>query len=277
MSTVGGGQVPRLIASDLDGTFLSPDGSISEVNARAVELAREAGIHFVFATGRPPRWLDVLNTLPADERRVICSNGALVFDLSSQEFLISHPIPVDELQRTIAVIRELAPQVAFAVEQGFSVGVEDHFIRDMRAAERIRRVTVAPAERLIESGPVLKLLAQHPTITSDEFHTLVEGALAELVTVTHSSFGRRGLLEISALGVSKASTLAEYSRRLGIAPAEVAAFGDMPNDAQMLAWAGHPHVMEHAHHSLDVLDATRIGSNADSAVGRAILAWLGER
>ncbi len=49
--------------------------------------------------------------------------------------------------------------------------------------------------------------------------------------------------------------------------------GDMPNDRSMLDWAGRPHVMAQAHESLDSV-GVRIGSNADSGVGRTILSWL---
>ena len=48
---------PRLIATDLDGTFLDPNGEVSPVNASAVLRAAELGVPFVVATGRPSRWL----------------------------------------------------------------------------------------------------------------------------------------------------------------------------------------------------------------------------
>ena len=55
------------------------------------------------------------------------------------------------------------------------------------------------------------------------------------------------LLEISAAGVTKASTLAVLCDELGIAPEEVVAFGDMPNDIAMLDWAGGSYAMADAH------------------------------
>ncbi len=58
---------------------------------------------------------------------------------------------------------------------------------------------------------------------------LLEGRAAP----THSN-ASDGMLEISALGVSKASALARLAARLGIEAADVVAFGDMPNDIEML-------------------------------------------
>src|ERR671921_258981 len=45
--------VPQLIVTDLDGTFLSPDGTVSEQNRAAVLAAQDVGIPVLFATGRP--------------------------------------------------------------------------------------------------------------------------------------------------------------------------------------------------------------------------------
>src|ERR687890_541800 len=79
--------VPALVACDLDGTFLSPDGTVSELNARAVLAAQGAGIPVVFATGRPVRWLDVIADLPGAHPTVIASNGAALYDLGAGELL----------------------------------------------------------------------------------------------------------------------------------------------------------------------------------------------
>jgi hydroxymethylpyrimidine pyrophosphatase-like HAD family hydrolase len=64
--------------------------------------------------------------------------------------------------------------------------------------------------------------------------------------VTHSDVNDC-LLEVSALGVSKASTLARLAASWGIEPADVVAFGDMPNDVDMLRWAGTGYAMADGH------------------------------
>lgn len=55
------------------------------------------------------------------------------------------------------------------------------------------------------------------------------------------------MLELSLPGVNKAVALAEYAANLGIEPAEVVAFGDMPNDIEMLRWAGQGYAMASGH------------------------------
>lgn len=55
-----------LIATDLDGTFLGADKLPSAENTEAMFAAADAGVHVVFATGRPYRWLTVLDPFPPD-------------------------------------------------------------------------------------------------------------------------------------------------------------------------------------------------------------------
>ncbi len=94
------------------------------------------------------------------------------------------------------------------------------------------------------------------------------------MTATHSQLRDYGLVEISAPGVTKASMLRRFCARLGVRARHVAAFGDMPNDVDMLSWAGMPHIVANAHPALHALDFPVVGSNAESGVGRAILNWL---
>ena len=103
---------------------------------------------------------------------------------------------------------------------------------------------VAPVEELVAAG-VVKLLARVEGTGSDELLAAARRAVGELGECTHSSAD--GLLEISAAGVSKASGLAALAEEWGVGAADVVAFGDMPNDLPMLAWAGHSVGMGNAH------------------------------
>jgi hydroxymethylpyrimidine pyrophosphatase-like HAD family hydrolase len=80
---------------------------------------------------------------------------------------------------------------------------------------------------------------------SDDLLAAARDVAGDLVEMTHSS--TTGLLEISAAGVSKATTLARVCEERGVPAAEVVAFGDMPNDLPMLAWAGVAYAVEGAH------------------------------
>jgi hydroxymethylpyrimidine pyrophosphatase-like HAD family hydrolase len=70
--------------------------------------------------------------------------------------------------------------------------------------------------------------------------------LSDLVTVTHST-SRDSLIEISALNISKGTTLAMMAKRLGLTAEDCVSFGDNPNDFSMLEWAARSYAMSDGH------------------------------
>lgn len=261
---------PRLIVSDLDGTFLAPDGSIPAVNVEAVRRAAAMGVGFVAATGRPTRWLGVLAELGTAQPLVIAANGAVLWDLAAARVVEASGIDVDLLSDVVAALRSSIP--------GLTIGVEtpDGFACEPSCpAARRGSVAVLAAGLRDVQGPVVKLLGFHPDLETGPLADLAERVVGHVVTVTHSArAGDYGLVEISAPGVSKASALQRLCGRLGVAPEDVAVFGDMPNDADMLAWAGMPHVVANAHPALLAAGFPVVGSNAEAGVGKGILALL---
>ncbi|MFD9422512.1 MULTISPECIES: Cof-type HAD-IIB family hydrolase [unclassified Streptomyces] len=238
----------RLIATDLDGTLLRDDKTVSDRTIAALAAAEEAGIDVFFVTGRPARWMDVVSDHVHSHGLAICANGAVVADLRADgELLTVHPLERDAALHVIRTLRECAPGTSFAIELTTGINYEPAyppFHLDPGA-------TVAVAEKLLHEdapgagAPVLKILAHHTELAPDDFLALARTAAGDRASFTRSS--PSALLEVSGLGVSKASTLADCCARRGISPAEVVAFGDMPNDVEMLSWAGASFAMGNAH------------------------------
>lgn len=272
---------PKLIVSDLDGTFLSPDGSVSPRNLAAVAAAERAGIPVVFATGRPIRLLGPVRGLARTQARtqastqtmVIASNGAMLYDLGRDAVLSTSAIPCALAAEAFADLRAAVDDVAFGVDTGVRAGYEPAYLTYNGDTFNIRddpQRYVGDLTELVAAGEFVKLLVLREGGDVDELTGNVRQVLGDRLATTHSS-ADRPLVEVSAAGVSKAATLATLCGRLGIAPDEVAAFGDMPNDLEMLNWVGMPYVMAHAHPDLLGLErAVVIGSNAESAVGATI-------
>lgn len=266
-------QPPGLIATDLDGTFLSPDGTVSALNAEAVRRADQAGLPMVFATGRPTRWLGVVKDLPGAHPMVIASNGAAVYDLGTGEVVEQETIDPAVALDVVLRLRQAIPGVSFGFETGTEFGYEPTY-RTWTDEEGEHAVFTGPAEDLVQRKEYVKVLVRHYTVLHDDLLDRVTDCLDGALTATHSAHVDTGLVELSALGVSKASTLQRYAGRLGLGAADVATFGDNPNDIAMLTWSGRPHVVANAHPRLLAMDFTVVGSNADSGVGRKILDWL---
>lgn len=262
--------VPRLIATDLDGTLLRDDKSVSERTIAALAAAEEAGIEVFFVTGRPARWMDVVSDHVHGHGLAICGNGAAVVDLHSGGRLVRvRDLPRPTALDVVRTLREAAPGTSFAVELATGIHYEPAyppFHLDPGA-------TVASAEKLLhetgpgQGAPVLKLLAHHTDLTPDGFLALARAAAGDRASITRSS--PTALLEISGHGVSKASTLALCCAERGISSDEVVAFGDMPNDVEMLTWAGTSYAMGNAHP--DVLAAASGRTVANNEDGVAVI------
>ncbi|TQK53128.1 hypothetical protein FBY35_3603 [Streptomyces sp. SLBN-118] len=269
---------PRLIATDLDGTLLRDDKSVSDRTIAALADAEEAGIEVFFVTGRPARWMDVVSDHVHGHGLAICANGAAVVDLHAGGKVIEvRPLERDTALDVVRTLRDAAAGTSFAVETTTGIHYEPYyppFHADPGA-------TVAVAEKLLREeepgsgAPVIKLLAHHPELTPDGFLTLARTAAGELASFTRSS--QSALLEISGPGVSKASTLALCCAERGISADEVVAFGDMPNDVEMLTWAGTSYAMGNAHPDVVAAASGRTVANNEDGVAVVIEQILARR
>ncbi len=263
--------VPRLIATDLDGTLLRDDKSVSERTIAALAAAEEAGIEVFFVTGRPARWMDVVSDHVHGHGLAICANGAAVVDLhAGGKVLDVRPLDRDVALAVVQALRDGAPGTSFAVERTDGI----HYEPDYPPFHLDPGATVATAEKLLHEeepgsgAPVIKLLASHPSLTPDGFLALARTTAGELASFTRSS--PTSLLEISGLGVSKASTLALCCAKRGISADEVVAFGDMPNDVEMLTWAGTSYAMGNAHPDVIAAASGRTVANNEDGVAVVI-------
>jgi Cof subfamily protein (haloacid dehalogenase superfamily) len=252
---------PLVVATDLDGTIVRSDGTVSARTRDALVLASEAGATVVVVTGRPPRWMHQIAAQTGHHGLAVCANGALVYDLERETILDAHPLGVDVARELARSLRTAIPGLGFAVETVDSEFGHEPAYRPRWATDG---AVVAELETLL-SRPLAKLLARHEGLDSDELLRRARAVVDEATaTMTHSS--RDGLLEISAAGISKATTLAEVVARSGHVAADVVAFGDMPNDLPMLAWAGHSVAVANAHPEVLAIVDEVTASNDDDGV-----------
>jgi HAD superfamily hydrolase (TIGR01484 family) len=237
------GDVPvRLVASDLDGTLLRRDRSLSERTAAAVKAIDKAGIRVVLATARPPRFLVETVEALSCHPTVVCSNGALVWDAGTDSVLAEQLISVPVAVETIRLVRESLAEAVFSVQIGLDdYGCEPHYVGEWPRPDEAK---VARAEDLVVA-PVSKLSVRHGESDPWEAMARLQDALGDLVEVTRS--GPTAPIELLAPGVSKASGVALVAEELGISPGEILAIGDMPNDLPMLEWAGRSAAPANAH------------------------------
>jgi Cof subfamily protein (haloacid dehalogenase superfamily) len=271
----------RLLASDLDGTLLRSDNSVSDGTRSALAAAEQAGLIIAFVTGRPPRWLHEVAAATGHTGIAVGANGAITYDLHTETVLTEHLLPPELLGQVTDLLRAAIPQVRFAMEYGLDFAYEPEYRHDWevtpvadRSGRRMPAVLTAELPGLL-GKPAAKLLAKGRDLQPDRFMDEVEELVGHLVTVTRS--GHSPLVEISALGVTKASGLAELAASFGVDRRQVAAIGDMPNDVPMLTWAGRSYAVANAHPAAcQAADAVLAESNDEDAVAKLIWQLLGD-
>jgi Cof subfamily protein (haloacid dehalogenase superfamily) len=271
----------RLLASDLDGTLLRVDGTVSDVTRDALAAAEEAGMLVAFVTGRPPRWLHEVAVATAHHGIAVAANGAMTYDLHTETVLAEHLIDVAALRETTTRIRARIPQASFAAEYSLDFAYESAYRHDwvvLPTTDRVGRVLPKSSKVDLETlitEPAVKLLVKGRDLEPDAFMDTVEDLVSDLVTVTRS--GHTALVEISALGVTKASGLAALAAHHSVSRSEVAAVGDMPNDVPMLRWAGRSFAVANAHPAArDAAGEVLEHSNDEDAVAKLVKRLLAE-
>jgi Cof subfamily protein (haloacid dehalogenase superfamily) len=270
----------KLLASDLDGTLLRSDNTVSQATRDALADAESAGLIVAFVTGRPPRWLHEVATATGHTGVAVAANGALTYDLHTETVLAEHALEPAMLAQVTAVLREKIPHVRFAMEYALDFAYEPEYSHDWEVSpgpDRHGRRFPVPASAELEAllgKPAVKLLAKGHGMAPDEFMDLVEVLVGQHVTVTRS--GHSALVEISATGITKASGLASLAASRGVHRHEIAAVGDMPNDVPMLEWAGQSYAVANAHPAALAAAGTVLAeTNDEDAVARLIRSLLG--
>lgn len=260
---------PRLIATDLDGTLLRRDKTVSARTVAALAAAEDAGIEVFFVTGRPARWMSVVAEHTARHGVAILANGAAVYDLHRDRLLAAYPLDARDALEVYEALRAAVPGTTFAIERTGGFAYEPAYV----PYEPDDEALIAPMEELLLGTPpghqpLLKLLAKHPDIDPDVFLRTARAVAGSYGEITRSS--PSALLEVSGSGVSKATTLARCCAERGISAEEVVAFGDMPNDLEMLSWAGRSYAVANAHPDVLATTTHRTAANEDDGVALAI-------
>ncbi len=261
--------LPRLVATDLDGTLLDDDGRVTDHTADVLRQVQDLGVRVVIVTARPLRWMDELWEQVGGGRGIgIVSNGAVTFDIDRREPLAVHGIPATDGLPLVAAIREAAPGTTFALECLGGFRHEPDYVELHPSPPDVR---VGDLSGLWDE-PAVKVLAEHLTLEPADFRARVFDAVGERATPTWTI---DGLMEISARGVTKGGALAELCGQLDLGPEDVVAFGDMPNDVPMLRWAGTSYAVANAHPEVIAAASHRAPANRDDGVAVALAGIFG--
>lgn len=260
---------PAMVVSDLDGTLLGPDHTVSRRNAAALARAAEAGARVVIATGRAAYNLNPVLDI-GFTGLAVCMNGAVTYDIARGEVRSAtwlQPLVMQEFTADL-----ISADIGFGLAVERAIDNTRDFWADPDYFHPWGDITIQQTSREeLLSGPAVKMYVRYGTTTTELFDT-IRAIAAGRVSTTDSSGD--GLVEVAASGVTKASALEEIATGWGLDASQVVAFGDMPNDLEMLRWAGHSVAMSNGHAHVRAVATEVGGHHAEDGVAEVLERWF---
>lgn len=263
----------KIIATDLDGTLMSPDHlTVSERTKAALKAAHDKGIKIAIATGRALKFTKgVTDQIPFVDY-VICSNGASVYDRKAEKFIYTNLISPEITAETVNLLKTLPVyyNVYISGENYVQLGSDKFFVN-----------SGLPTEFLEEFAANL--------IVCDDISVSTAGCGSELIDIFYADSETKktvfdfleekglfmtsslaGVVSANAVGSDKGTALKGLCDILGLTADEAMTFGDASNDATMLEYAYYSFAMENGDEICKSKARFPAPSNADDGVAQMI-------
>jgi Cof subfamily protein (haloacid dehalogenase superfamily) len=225
----------KLLAVDVDGTILTFDRRISEVNAGAVAKAMEKGIDIVLVSGRPPFGMDHITRRLNMSGYQIAYNGALVLDRRTGEVLFHRRLPLDTAIQAVRLAREHGLYLSYYAGPHWYVEREcDEMYLEQEGLNTQPVIVPDLLEAHLPAPEKVLILSLH---NPDGLALFYQAAGAQLAGA-NIHYSSPYSVEIVEVGASKGMALAMLTDKLGLHRAQVMAIGDSYNDISMLEFAG---------------------------------------
>lgn len=256
-----------LICTDLDGTLLRNDKSISPENLEAIAYFKQEGGYFTFITGRMPFFVDRVLQAVDPNAPFGCINGAGLYDAAAQSYVWTAQMP-----------EQVLSLVEFADRQFENIGIQvntfhtTYFCKENSVMANFRRLTgVANAvkEYTQVQEPIAKIL--FGCETEEELQAL-SSALGAHPLADRFDFIRseERLYEILPKGINKGTSIQQLCRHLQLDIRRTVAIGDYNNDIAMFRAAGTGIAVANAcEDALRAADHITV-SNEEHAIARVI-------
>lgn len=265
----------RMVAIDLDGTLLSPDGTVSERNRAAVHKALAAGLLVCFATGRNYTESRTILEAVGHYDTAVFVGGALVIDTRDRRTV--HRMGMEaQLARDVSRELEALGHATLALQDNAESGV-DYLVTAEAPLNEATRQWMRLTSAKVQLYP---RLADHPhghTIRVGIVAPTPETALAKqrleerfgeriLCQVLHVPAYAVEVLEVFDPSVNKWQGILHVARAHGVRPEQIVAIGDDVNDIAMVRNAGLGVAMGNAKEELKALARRVIGPNSEDGL-----------
>ncbi|MBQ2973750.1 MAG: HAD family phosphatase [Clostridia bacterium] len=263
----------KLIASDLDGTLMSPDHlTVSERTKKALWLAHEKGIKIAIATGRALSFTEGVTSQIPFVDYVVCSNGASVYDRNNRNFIYGNTVSPEITAEAVKLLASMPVYFNIYVDGEIYVqrggdkyfqntGLPTVFLEDFAS-----KLTVC--DDIIEATAGKEAELIDVFYGNEEFKNVIFGFFESKGLVLTSALA--GVVSATAVGSDKGNALNGLCGILGITADEVMTFGDASNDSTMLEFAHYSFAMENGDESCKASAKFSAPSNAEDGVAQMI-------
>jgi hydroxymethylpyrimidine pyrophosphatase-like HAD family hydrolase len=215
------------VVTDLDGTVVRSDFSISAATLEALDRIRSAGIAFVIATARTPQGLEHFQALAERTAIAVCCSGAIGWRSPEKARTWMEELSPIAIRRVVDIAVDLGAGVA-SFDGALWRMTEEYFRLSPTQPHGPTRVVVDSGA--LAAAACCTMAVRHSTGDLGHIAKLVA---AEADSAALSHVGRSTVLDVTAQGIDKGTGTARALETLGIAAAAAVSFGDMPNDLAM--------------------------------------------
>jgi len=264
----------RVIATDIDGTLLDGNSSLTERTIKAINALGEKGIGFTICTGREYGICGLMFSVLKPKLPVVCSDGGEVVDPLDGRAIFHNPLPKEESAPFIRLCTELGLDFGLTSYDGayFSPGSKIKTVYEFysdRAKEAgagfLPMYTIGDAEELmsLEHNKVI-LRRDHPN-----FPKALE-YLEKHCPGSEYTYSGQMLADVVRRGSSKGEGLRIAAEAVGLQPSQFCVFGDSMNDVPMFQFAGLSFAMDNASDEVKAAADGIAPSNAQDGVAQVI-------
>lgn len=277
----------KLIASDMDGTLLNNEHTISEENLKAIKIAEEKGCHFTIVTGRD--YSGVKNFFKDFDLKCECilSNGAEYRDINGE---VIERITIDNstVRKIVEIMREANVSIEMFTEDGMIIINEEIYKESL--LERFRRYNkgktdleiieiarhmydtwnpkmIKNVDEFLDSNTeILKIMTYHEDA---QYIRELKEKLKDIEEIAVASTFANDI-EISNIEAQKGLILAKVIEKMGLKKEEVIVLGDSFNDYSMFKEFENSFAMENAIPEIKEIAKYITDTNDNNGVAKAI-------
>ena len=255
-----------LVVSDVDGTLLTKDKTLTDGAKAAVRRLHDSGIGFTITSSRPTIGMRFLIEPLQIKLPVGAFNGSCIIgpDLNPIEL---HMIPAPAVQRSLEVLNEFGTDVwLFTWDRWLARDENGPYVPLEKRAIRADPTIVADFTPYLTSAcKVVGSSADAPLLQRCEI--AMQQALGTQATAVRS---QSYYLDVTAPGCDKGTFVKAMASRLGIPKQAIATIGDMRNDLPMFEASGLSIAMGNATDEVKKMATQVTASNEEEGFASAI-------